>query len=609
MMIKIHQRTTLVLFILVTLIVAFIGLMVIEWGADYSSASRMEQNIIGKINDREISIDYFRSRVQQAYQNELQRSGKSNLSDEELQRLRDRIWEEIIQEILLAKEVERLNIKVSNEDIANNVLGLLTIQYQNDPNFQTNGQFDVEKLKDALRQDQNKLSLLQLEMEMRQRLPYQKLLEIVNAAVIIPEAEIRDEFKRQNLQAKLDYLFVPVSGFLKDSVKVTEEELRKYYKEHKEKEFARPEKRQLNYALFSLLPTADDSVMIREKAERIKQEALSGKDFAALADLESQDPSVINNHGDLGYFARDAMVPEFSEAAFSAKPGQIIGPVETRHGLHIIKVIDRKVEDGVEKVHAAHILIKFEASSYTRDEAYNTAYALAERAKHSGLKKAADELGVEIKQTSEFPMNRVGQIPGVGRFPQALQWAFDNEEGAVSDVYQSTIGYTVFEVAKVIPEGYRSFEEAKEICQNRVEQQKRKELARALAEKIAPEVKSKGIFKYKAESELNFLTADSTQGFANNIFIPKIGRAPTIAAAAFKLPLNEIAGPLEADRGFYFIRIKQRDEFDEAAYAQQQDELRDKLLQQKSQRQFNEWYSKLKEKAEIVDHRYLFYRS
>jgi len=52
---------------------------------------------------------------------------------------------------------------------------------------------------------------------------------------------------------------------------------------------------------------------------------------------------VKNNRGDLGFFGRDKMVPEFTEPAFEAKDGQIIGPIKTQYGYHVIKVIEKKI--------------------------------------------------------------------------------------------------------------------------------------------------------------------------------------------------------------------------------------------------------------------------
>ena len=65
-------------------------------------------------------------------------------------------------------------------------------------------------------------------------------------------------------------------------------------------------------------------------------------DFQALAEKNSKDPSAKSNRGDLGFFGRDRMVKEFTDAAFNAKVGSIVGPVKTTYGYHVIKVIERK---------------------------------------------------------------------------------------------------------------------------------------------------------------------------------------------------------------------------------------------------------------------------
>ncbi|MDR3608008.1 MAG: peptidylprolyl isomerase [Oligoflexia bacterium] len=80
-----------------------------------------------------------------------------------------------------------------------------------------------------------------------------------------------------------------------------------------------------------------------EKArEVLKMAKAPNADFQALAEKVSIDPSAKNNRGDLGYFGRDRMVSEFTDAAFAAGNGEIVGPIKTAYGYHIIKVIDKK---------------------------------------------------------------------------------------------------------------------------------------------------------------------------------------------------------------------------------------------------------------------------
>lgn len=91
------------------------------------------------------------------------------------------------------------------------------------------------------------------------------------------------------------------------------------------------------HAMHILLPDEE------EAREALKKAKAPGADFQALAEKLSRDPSAKNNRGDLGFFTRDQMVPSFSEAAFGARVGEIIGPIKSPYGYHIIKVVQKKV--------------------------------------------------------------------------------------------------------------------------------------------------------------------------------------------------------------------------------------------------------------------------
>ena len=79
----------------------------------------------------------------------------------------------------------------------------------------------------------------------------------------------------------------------------------------------------------------------KKKAEGLLERIKGGADFAKLAEENSDDGSKTQG-GDLGYFQRGAMVPEFQDAAFKLKPGEVSGVVETEFGYHIIKVEDHR---------------------------------------------------------------------------------------------------------------------------------------------------------------------------------------------------------------------------------------------------------------------------
>ncbi len=132
---------------------------------------------------------------------------------------------------------------------------------------------------------------------------------------------------------------------LQQRLSVSEEEIRRYYDEHKN-EF---EQVRARHILLSTRPIArdgnppPDKEAVRRKAQEVLRRARAGEDFAALAREFSDDPGSKEKGGDLDFFGRGRMVREFEEAAFALQPGQISDLVETSYGFHIIKVEGRRI--------------------------------------------------------------------------------------------------------------------------------------------------------------------------------------------------------------------------------------------------------------------------
>ncbi len=119
----------------------------------------------------------------------------------------------------------------------------------------------------------------------------------------------------------------------------SDEEIERFYEENKETRFTLPERRCIRHILFS----PDEE----EEAGEIKDELDDGGDFEELARENSQDPGSAEQGGELGCNPEGGFVPEFDEAAFDAEEGDIVGPVETEFGFHVIEVTEIQEEEEV----------------------------------------------------------------------------------------------------------------------------------------------------------------------------------------------------------------------------------------------------------------------
>ena len=597
-------------FFLYLLVVAFIALMVFEWGADFNGGRGFQANdVIGVVNGQEIKLQLYETAVSNAVRAEQQNGATVDAAQES--QIRNRVWESMVQEILLSEQVEKMGINVTDEQVSEDIINNPDPQTRQNPALQTNGVFDPVKYRQILAQPGNAQILMMMEQDRRANLPFRRLVDFLAQSVVVTEQELRDEYADQNVKAKVAYLHIPVAGFRSDAVKVSDDEIAAYYEENKD-DYKAEEKRQVKYIFLATSPTAADTALVYEDANYLISKINEGEDFVALVKGHSDDPTAARNDGDLGYFDRNTMVKEFTDAAFSAAPGAVIGPVKTQFGLHIIKIHDKKVEDGVEKVHASHILLNFETSVGTLDERRDRAEEFAELAGDIGFDKAADSLKVEVQESVPFGDNRLGAIPGVGRIRTGMDWDFHSDKGAVSRVYslKQPDGYAVMQLIDITPEGFRPMEDVKNLITTRLETQKRTELARQWAAGLASEAKG-GDFKALAAqyNSTRSVRADTTDTFPRKAIIPGLGRAAGVAEAAFKLPVGSVSDLLEGDRGFYFIKVLQRDQFNEETFAEKRSSLRNTLSQRKLQTVYQNWYNTLKDNADIQDLRYKFYTS
>lgn len=149
---------------------------------------------------------------------------------------------------------------------------------------------------------------------------------------------------QQSEQAKIEYVILDLKT-VRDSIELNEADLQTYYKENAARLAGGQEERRASHILLNApksMPAAE------REAAKVKAQALADKvkadpsSFAQVAKAESQDTGSAASGGDLGYFARGAMVPEFEQTAFAMQKGAISDLVESEFGFHIIELTDVK---------------------------------------------------------------------------------------------------------------------------------------------------------------------------------------------------------------------------------------------------------------------------
>ncbi len=153
------------------------------------------------------------------------------------------------------------------------------------------------------------------------------------------------EFKQRLAFARNKVLMETVLA-AESKTAVTEASLHKIY-DDATKQMGGQEEVHARHILFRVADPNDQAASkaaeakVKSAIERLKK----GEDFAVLAKELTEDPSGKQNGGDLGYFTRDQMVPEFSEVAFKLEKGQVSDPVKTQFGWHVLKVEDKRMRE------------------------------------------------------------------------------------------------------------------------------------------------------------------------------------------------------------------------------------------------------------------------
>lgn len=592
-----RERTHVVMIILV---IAFVGLIGLEWGADMTGRGPGGQNAVGSINGESVSYEEMRFEVER--QQEIDRQQQGGSVDEFRRReIINEVWERRVNLTLLEQTIGQQGIGVTDAEILEAIRTNPPDYIRQQEMFQTDGEFDQTKYLQALN-DPAVEGWAFLEDQYRMLLPRQKLVNRVVSGARVTDLEVRQAFVNQNERLTARYLLFDPEDQDVEPESITDEDIAAYYAEHPEA-FLEDDRVSLSYVMIPKQPSVADSQRVVRQIEELYDQLVNGADFETLARDFSEDTSNASEGGDLGFFGRNAMVPEFEAAAFETPPGSVSQPVKTEYGWHIIKVEEAAVRDGEEQVRARHILLRTMTGQQTLSALNDQARQLQARAAEIGLEEAARFAGAMpdsllVESTGFFADRPDGFIPGIGYLVGAASFAFASEPGEIGEVLESTDGFYVLENAGEKPAGVLPLEEVELRIRSILVRNRKMEQARRRGEEVRAGLAGGNLDALSGEMADRVATTDPIT--RQQAFIPRIGQDLNFIRGAFQLTeTGELSDVVEGERGYYLIQLETREPVDETTYGMVKENLKRQLLIQKQNQLYQEWLAKLREDAEI----------
>jgi peptidyl-prolyl cis-trans isomerase D len=561
------------------------------------------QDVIASVGDDRITtID-----VQRAIQNVTR--GQPNVPRSILAMYIPSIVNQLIEAKAMAYKAREMGLTVSDQELGDAI--------QSEFSSQLGGKFDLNIYRMVLAQQG--LTVPDYEKQRRDAMLGVRLEALESQALIVSDQDAKAEYQRKNLKVGLQYIQFDAKNFTskvnKDpalvkayfdknrtafripekrdielivgsaadfaqGAKIPDELLQADYKDNMDS-YRIPERVQVRHILIKTQGKPKEDVpKLKAKAEDILKQLHNGGDFAELAKKNSEDPGSAEKGGELGWIVRGQTVPNFEKTAFSLKPGETSGLVETEYGYHIIQVEAKQ-----------------QAHTQSFDEV--KPQLLADAQKQVGadnLKKAIDAAHAEIQKNPSqaeaiakkynlkfFKLTNVttGQnLPEVNSQPELNNALFATTKGGVTDVTDiQNQGKSAFGVVTgVIPARNADYAEVQNEVLQKYTDAEASRLSQEAASKAADRVrKGESLEAIAKEYGLQVKTAApfTIDGAAEGI------GAASMLSAAFKDKVGDVVGPVGAQGGEFICKVSEKIPADMSQFAKDKESIVQNLQTQR----------------------------
>jgi len=416
------------------IILALITVPFALWGVDSYIKNSGDGPVAAKVGDQKISQQEFAQALKDRQDRMRVALGKNfDASTMERPEMRMAVLEGLVDQRLILANAAQEGLVISDSQLAKFIAGIEA--------FWESGKFSQARYESVLQQQNMNPSMFEHRLRqdmllqtvqdgigrsaLQSRSVSDNLIRVseqqreVSQAVIpieqfmsqakVDPAAVKDYYDKNQSefkvpeQARLEYVVLSADS-LAGQIPVSEDEIAKYYGEHTA-QFGQVEERQASHILIGVPANASqaDKTAARDKARKIWQEVKQNpSNFAQFAKQYSQDPGSSAQGGDLGFFARGAMVKPFEDSAFKMTVSEISEPVQSDFGFHIIKLTAikpgkvRALQEVRDQIMLE--LKKQRANKKFAESAENFSNLVYEQG--DSLKPAAQQLGLKVEQSA-----------------------------------------------------------------------------------------------------------------------------------------------------------------------------------------------------------------
>ena len=607
-------------------VVAFIWLYIPAF-VDDPSAGVGPAGIVAEIEGRQITAADFR-RVYLQQLDQFRTSAGGEITENLLRQLGidQQILLQMIDEQAALAEASRLGLSVTDEEVRERLLTLPALQ-------DLNGQFIGEAgYRQLLRVQNPPITPDEFEEGLREILLMERLQTLLTDWITISDAELEEEHRHRNEKVRLGVVTFWADDY-RDEVEASDEDIAALYAQNVG-DYEVPEKRRIRFLVVDtdsiaealiitpgesgdfynanidryttpgrvrashiLLGLGDkDEETVRQQGEAILAQAKAGADFAELARQYSEDEATAELGGDLDFFDRGQMVPEFEAAAFEMEPGTLSDLVQTAFGFHIIRVVE-KVEKVIQPLDEVTEAITNQLK-YDRSQARSTALAQSiagEVTRPLDLDRAAAGRGLTVQESGFAAMNE--PILGLGPVPALMSIAFQLAEGEVEGPISIPQGYAFITVTGIQEPSTPPLEDVRDEVQDDVIQRKAQLAAQEKATETAASIRDADDFAAAAEAA--DLTVETTELITRGSPVAGLGVSAELDAAAFSLASGETSGPVQIGSTIAIVHVMERQEVADAEFAAARETFRDELLLERRNRFFSAYMVQAKQRMRI----------